>query len=399
VTRADPGIASVSVVGYAHVRARLAGRLLPVLPWITLLFVWFAWVDDIRRSDFQVFLRAADDVRLGVNPYTHHTDPFLWGGSAYVYPFLTAFLFVPFALLPVGVADVLWFGLSGAAIVAGCRALGLRDPWSATAILLCATTVRSFQVGALNPFLFLAVALMWRHRERTRVVASCFTFLVVAKLFLLPMALWLVATRPRRVWLTALGTAAGVLLVSQLVAPISVGEYVAEMRVLADHEGIQGMSLLRLVHDLWPGLLESVLPVALGALVGLGSAKVAVASGLRLGGRGLRVESDRLLFCATLVIALAVTPVFWSHYVVLALVVPLVLRPARTTAIAMGLLSWVVSRPADTTMDHYMTTDKRITLLFGSLLLGLALAAWDLRRAAERRAPLPGRVRDASVVP
>jgi hypothetical protein len=141
------------------------------------------------------------------------------------------------------------------------------------------------------------------------------------------------------------------------------------------------MSLVRLVHELWPGVLETVLPLAFGAVVGLAAGKVAWSSGLRLEGRGLRVESDRLLFCATLVIALALTPVFWSHYVVLALVVPLVLRPARTTAIAMGLLSWVVSRPADTTMDHYMTTDKRITLLFGALLLGLALAAWDLRRA------------------
>src|SRR5439155_26309871 len=100
----------------------------------------------------------------------------------------------PLAHLPVPAADVVWFVLCAGALLAGCWLLGVRDPLGLVAIAGCATCVRSFQVGSLNTLLFLALALMWRYRETTWADATTFTVLVGSKVFLLPLALWLLLT-------------------------------------------------------------------------------------------------------------------------------------------------------------------------------------------------------------
>lgn len=354
-----------------------------LLPVAGLVAVWFTVVDHLRRSDFLVFVQAAQDVTAGVNPFTDHADPFLWGGSAYVYPYLTSLLFVPFTWLPLPLADVLWFALTGLAMVAGCRLLGLRDPVAVTALLLCAATMRTFQVGALNPLLFLAAAAMWRYRDRAGVVVGCFTLLVGAKLFLAPLALWLVLSRPRRTWALALGGASAYLALGFLVGPIGPQEYLAETRALAEHEQLQGMSLVKLVHDVVPGRAEQLLPVVLAmtlsalALLLVRSWKADRAAARR---GALSVEAERFLLCTSLVIALLLTPIFWSHYIVVAYLVPLLLRPRRSTVLVMLPVSWLISRPHATTSWLSMPSVWRCSLLFGLLLAGVAAAALTARR-------------------
>lgn len=143
--------------------------------------------------------------------------------SAYVYPYLTAFLFVPLTWVPVPAADVVWFAACGAGMMAGCRVLGLRDPVGISAVLLSSTCIRNFQVGAVNTTLVLAAALLWRYRDKVGVVAVALTFLAGSKLFLLPVSVWVLCTRPRRTVLVAGGALAGFLGLSLLLSPISPG--------------------------------------------------------------------------------------------------------------------------------------------------------------------------------
>lgn len=331
-----------------------------------MLLVWLVFIDHLRRSDLMVFLRAADAVAAGVNPYTPHTDSFLWGGSAYVYPYLTAYLFVPLTHLPLEVADVLWFVLSSLALLGGARVLGLKDPVAHAALLLCAATIRSTQVGALNPVLFLAAAVMWRYRNRTAVVAASFTFLVGTKLFLAPLALWLVLSRPRRTWIAALLCAATYLGAGFLLGPISMREYLSETRALAEHERLQGMSLARLAHDLLPGA-EHWMPVGLSVWLLL--LILQRTGGLRrfAAGEALRLQEERFAFVGSLLIALALTPIFWSHYIVLGLLIPLVLWPTTSTALSLLPLSWLLSRPDKTSAAFSLPGTWRSLLLFGLL--------------------------------
>lgn len=349
-----------------------------LLPVITLVVVGLVFVDPLRRSDLMVFLRAAHDVTHGVNPYTPTDDPFLWGGSAYVYPYLTAFLFAPLTLVPVPVADVVWFALCGAATIWGCRLLGLRDPVGISAVLVSSTCIRSLQVGAVNTLLFLAAALLWRYRERTAVVAVAFTFLAGSKLFLLPVSVWVLCTRPRRTVLVAGGSLGAFLGLSLLLSPITATEFVRSMSLLADHEGRQGMSLFRLTSMVLDGSAAQVVPILLGGAL----LAAAVVHRLRRPASG-----DAVLFAAALVASLLATPVYWSHYTVLAAVVFLLVSPTRRTAVLFALGSWVVSRPDHTTSLLQPPTAVRLVLLFGAMLAGVALLARSSRGSLAQGAP------------
>jgi alpha-1,2-mannosyltransferase len=346
---------------------RTAQRLLPL---VTLVAIGLVCVDPLRRSDLMVFLRAAHDVLHGVNPYTPTDDPFLWGGSAYVYPYLTAFLFIPFTLVPVPVADVAWFALCAGGMIYGCRTLGLRDPVAISALLLSSTCIRSFQVGAINTLLFLAAAVLWKHRERAAVVAVAFTFLTGSKLFLLPVAVWLVLTRSRRVVLVAGGSLAAFLGLSLLLMPISTSQFLRSMSLLAEHEGTHGMSLARLLSYVVPGSTARLLAVALGGAV--------LAAGVAYRFRR-PAYGDPVLFAACLVASLLATPVYWSHYTILAAVVLLIVSPTRRTAVLFAVASWVVSRPDHGWSALQLPVPARLVLLFGGLVAAV-VAVGVMRR-------------------
>lgn len=368
------------------VRRALASPYL--LPALALVVVGLVFVEPLRRSDLLVFLRAAENVSMGVNPYTPTTDPFLWGGSAFVYPYLMAFLLVPLTWVPVPVADLLWFTGCGAAVVAGCRVLGLRDPLAISAVLVSSTCIRSLQVGAINTLLFLAAALAWRYRERAGVLAAAFTFLAGSKLFLLPVSVWVLLTRPRRAVVAAAGALVSFLALSVLLMPIATGEFVRSMSLLAEHESFQGMSLSRLLSLVVPDGAARPLAILVGALV-LGAGAL---YRLRDPGRG-----DLVLFGAAVTASLLATPIYWSHYTVLFAAVVLAAWPTRRTAVLFALASWVLSRPANMTADHQLDGWVRITLLFvGMLAVVVALTRTRPGTAASR--PSPARPTSPSIM-
>jgi hypothetical protein len=356
-----------------------------LLPVLTLAAVGVLLVDPVRRSDLMVFLRAAHDVSHGVNPYTPTDDPFLWGGSAYVYPYLTAFIFVPLTVLPVPVADVLWFSACGAAVIAGCRVLGLRDPLGISLVLASSTCIRSFQVGAINTVLFLGAALAWRYRERVGPLALSVTLVAGSKLFLLPVTVWVLLTRSRTAVVATAASLGAFLGLSLLLQPISLAEFLRSMSLLAEHEGLQGMSATKLVSAVLPEDVARALPLAVAAAVLLGGAAFRALDPAR---------GDRVLFSAAVVASMIATPVYWSHYTVIVLVVLLVSWPTRRTAVLFALASWVVSRPIGVSPAHQLDLTPRLVLLFGGMLAVLLAVA---RSGEPDRVVLDDRVREQDV--
>jgi len=338
-----------------------------LVPLAVLVLVGVIFLDGVRPSDLLVFLRAARDVTHGVNPYTATDNPFLWGGSAFVYPYLTAFLFVPLTWVPVPVAEVTWFAVSGAAVAVACRLLGLRDPWGIAAVLLSATCIRSFQVGALNGLLLLAAAVLWRFRHRTAVVAAALTLLAGSKLFLLPMTVWVLLTRPRRTVLASAVALGSFLGLSLLLQPVSVLDFLTATRVLAQHEGPHSLSTLRLASAVFTASTANLLPLLLGG-------------GVLLGGIAYRLHhresGDAVLFASALVASLLATPIYWSHYTLLVVAVVLLARPTRAAALVFAASTWLVVPPALVPhLPYYPPVDLRLVLLYGGMVLAVLITA------------------------
>lgn len=346
---------------------RLIGWLAPAL---VLVMVWLVLVAPFPRYDFLVFYRAGSDVLGGHNPYPVLGTPAVYGGGAFVYPWAVAFVFAPFALLSSHVSDLLYFLISGASVLVGCRVAGLRDPVSVTLVLAAATTIRGFQVGSLNGLLFLGCILAWRYRHRPTLVALALTLVVGSKVFLLPLVGWLVPTRR---WAALAGTAGGLLAVfttSFVVGPLPAGRYLALLQELSAHEGVQGFSLYGLVAHVAGGHAASLVCLTFAAgVVGVGWVSY------RRGGQ----QPELALFASCLVAALALTPVLWSHYVLVGLV-PLVLaRPRRSTLLLASTLSWLVAPPVGTPKLLALPSQASVLLLYAGLV---AMVVWLAIRPA-----------------
>lgn len=58
-----------------------------------------------------------------------------------------------------------------------------------------------------------------------------------------------------------------------------------------------------------------------------------------------RTHDERVSFCAGIVAALILTPVLWSHYLILLCAILLVLGARRRWFVMLALASWVISPP------------------------------------------------------
>lgn len=303
---------------------------------LLLTVVWFVSVRPLRRSDLLVFLTAGQHVAAGVNPYPALGDPNLYGGSAFVYPFLTAFFFVPLAVLPLLAADVLYFVVEGAAIVAACRLAGLRGAWTPVLVLATTVAIRGMQVGSVNALLFLGCVACWRWRDHPNRVAVLMTLMVGGKLFLWPLLGWLLLSGRRSALLRSAGLLASFFSLGFVLGPVGLRTYATMLSLLSEHESQQGMSLIRLLSVLMPAGFARGACVAL-ALTAIGAAAWWART---------HPEDEVVLFVSCLVAALMLTPILWLHYLVLAFVPLLLCRPTRWSLLAAFSVAWILSRPA-----------------------------------------------------
>lgn len=301
---------------------------------------WLTFVAPVRRSDLHVFVAAAARVLHGHTPYLPLASTGVYGGSAFVYPYVVSWAFAPFALVPFAVADVAFFIVSVAAVCAALVLLGVRHPVAFLAVLAAAPTIRSLQVGAINSLLLLAMALAWRLRERWPAAGLSVAAAVVAKLFLAPLILWLVLTRRWRAAVVVAVVSVGIIAAGCEISGQGVRGYRHMLGALGAHESVQGYSVVG-------QLTRAGLPYAVAQVCGLILAAAAIACGYWVRRVTVTAEDgDAQLFICCLVGALVASPIVWSHYLLLLAVVPALLRLRPRWFVLLAVLSWIPGFPA-----------------------------------------------------
>jgi hypothetical protein len=295
---------------------------LVVVDVVNLLHSTFAW-------DFRAFYEGGHRYLDGKSPYVSRSLADLTGQRTFVYPPPAAALFAPVTLLPYHLAAGLFVCVSGVMLVAALYLLGLRDIRCYAAVLIGAPALEGLDLGTVSPILVFLLALVWRYRDRRWIAASALALLVLSKLFLWPVAVWLVATRRSRSALTA--AVASVLAVAAASIPLGfdvLSRYASLLRTVSGLEGPMSASLYGLGGAVTGSTTAgAVLSLVLGGFLMAGVALL-----------GRRDEDERA-FRFAVVAALALTPIVWNHYLLL-LYVPLALTRPRFSPIWLAT-AWV----------------------------------------------------------
>jgi len=300
-------------------------------PWELAVFLWLpslvfavVLVADVHyRSslgDWEIFRHASRLALHGYSPFTVANPAALAHNDKFVYPPITALLIGPFAVLPDLAGRVLVLLLTLVCVPLALRLLGVRD-WRCYGVaLLTAPVLDTVSLGALSTPLLLGVAAAWRYRDRRHIAACVTAITAVAKLFVWPLFVWLLATRRLRTGLEAAAVGC-VLLVGGWAAIGFAGlrGYPHLLHLLSRVEAVQSFSLVGLFR------LQGGAATALTAAL-----VVAVIAAVVLASRGL--DGDRRSLAVAVAGAILATPVLWLHYLVL-LFVPLALARPRLSAL------------------------------------------------------------------
>ena len=244
-----------------------------------------------------------------------------------------------------------------AAVAATLAVLGVRDWRCYGAAYLSVAVLHDIRLGALTPLLALGLALVWRWRDEAR-AAMPLALIVMAKLFLWPLAVWLVATGRLRL---ALRSALLVVVASALgwavIGFAGLADYPQLLKVLASAEQGGGYSVVSasLALGLGPGLARAV-----AAALGFGL--------LALCWREGRAGNDERSLALAIAGALALSPIVWLHYFVLLLVPIAVARRTFGAIWLVPVLFWI------TPFEGHFGEHWRIAVGIGVAALALVLA-------------------------
>ena len=286
-------------------------------------YVWLIGIKDgWKMQDFAAVRSAGVAVLHGHSPYPPADPQVLSRAHELVYPPLVAYLFAPFAAMPNGIAAPLYFFLMLGALAATLRVAGVRDWRCYGVVMLWYPTIGCLGTGALGPILALLLASAWRFRDRPAIGAPVLAAAIVAKLFLWPLVLWLVATRRWRAAAASAIWAAALFLVP--FAPLgthALDRYPHLLRTLDGVFGDVSFSASAFFHA--AGLSHhraDAAVIVLGALLALAV--------LVLGAR----KEDHAAFAVAVAAALLLSPIVWMHYYVL-LVVPIAISAPMLSAV------------------------------------------------------------------
>ncbi len=362
---------------------RAAERVLPavvlgVLP-LALAALVLAGTLQHHFWDFRVFWHAGHDVIAGHSPYPPPNATNLAHENSFVYPPETALAFVPLALLPYHVVAPLFLIALFGTVLLTLRVLGVRDWRCYGAAFLMAPVIGSITNGAISSLLALLLAVAWRYRDSWKTVGAAVAGAVVAKVFLWPLLVWLVATRR---YAAAGATIAGGALITAtswaVLGFAGLRDYVHLLRILAQVEQAKGFS-----------------PIALGLSLGL-SAGWAHAVALILGAGALfmifvlarRPAGDRLSLAAAVGAALLLSPIVWLHYFVILLVPLAISRPRFTVLwVLLPLPFWFVSSSSGQSGGHATLIVLALVAAAAMLVVGTRPTT-SARRVALRRSPV-----------
>jgi hypothetical protein len=230
--------------------------------------------------------------------------------------------------------------------------------------------ISAVRLGTFTPLLLLAVAAAWRWRDERWVAGTAIGLGIAIKVFVWPLALWLLFTR--RYAAAALSAGLAMLLTVVTWAAIGfdgVSVYPDLVRTLADVVAARGYSLVAFADEV--GLPRDVADVA-PPVVGL-TLTLLVLAMTRAG------AEERVTYSLATLATLVFTPIVWLHYFTL-LVVPLSLaRPRFTPVWALLWLFWL------TPVQENFGDLWRILLAAGVSVSAGAWAVWSGRLRAEAR--------------
>jgi hypothetical protein len=302
--------------------------------WAVVAPLWILVSSALRGRfalDFRhAFLPAAHAVLHGASPYSAIGSRALAEVTAFLYPPLTGYLLAPFTLLPPVAAEIIAVALIAAAVPATLLLLGVRD-WRCHAMaFLWWPTIIAIQTGNLTLPMLLALAVVWRYRDRPAVAGLVAGLVVALKLFFWPVLFWLVATRRYRA--AAFGAAASALLVIVPWAGIGfagLDGYPHLLSNVSTHEGPHSYSVAALLHAV---LGSWTAASAVETVIGLGILGVALVAGRR--GR------DEDAFALLVAAILTLSPLLEMHYLAALLLVVALYRRQFGPVWAVPLLFW-----------------------------------------------------------
>jgi hypothetical protein len=388
---APPSRASVSFGSLADAGRRVAQLLafavVPLAVAVTILA--FAAGDDYA-FDFRQSWQAGRDVLHGVSPYPMSgelervADPASLDAHGirdvfrFPYPAPVAVATVPLSTLGFAAAAAIFTLLAVGAIALALAVLGVRD-WRCYGVAFGSlATISAIRLGTLTPLLVLALALVWRYRDRPRVSAPALAAAIAAKLFLWPLVVWLIATRRFKASLLTTALTGGLLLAGWAVIGFAgLSEYPQLLDTLTEAVQTRGYSLVALGAslDVSVGTARVV-----AAVIALAALTAAVAFGRRRNG-------DLPTFSLALGGALALTPIVWVHYFTLLLVPIAIARPRFSALWLLPMAYWIspfsLGPASSGTVEAW-----RIGFALAVAVATLGLAALPSRRPA-RLSPAP----------
>jgi Glycosyltransferase family 87 len=310
------------------------------------------------------------------------------------YPPALYVLLVPFGLLPWHVAAAIVIPLLAVTPFLALRVMGVRD-WRCYAAAYGSIPVAdSILTGTISTLLMLGIALIWRERSTVGAGAA----IIVAKLFVWPVAVAVAALDGRRRAAIMLAAAFAIAMASwAIIGFADITRYPAMLSDLSAAEAHDSFSPTGFAYAI--GLAP-----AIGADVGIALGLVLSALAYRAGRRG---ERDR---CFTLVIvaALLLSPIVWTHYLVL-LFLPLAARYPRFNIVWLVPLGFYLGQPlaANGEVRSFLGSWPYIAIIVLASLRPRAdaevagAAAQSMRSPGSRppRSPQALRVRRASVSP
>ncbi len=269
-------------------------------------------------------------ILAGQNPYpVPVAEHLLATGNALITPPLLSLANLPFSLLPYTAAIVAWDAVQLAALVMAMRLCGVRD-WRGYALSIASLPfAMTLALGQADGLFALAAAAAWHYRK-TIWSPIAVGVLVAAKLFAWPLILWFVLTRRFRHALVSSAVAVVVFVLSW--APLAFRGFMSYPRLLsADAHGFVLRS-----HAIVTFLVREGMHWRSASLLASGTA-VAVSAALAWRAR----RSDVGLFAAMILLGLLLSPVLWSHYLVLLLVPLAIARPRPDIAWVVFALCWI----------------------------------------------------------
>jgi hypothetical protein len=284
--------------------------------------------------DVDVFLRAGDAAAHGLQVYPTAGTPAVYSGFSFVYPYFALWPFMLLAELPAALGTAVVFSISALAVIAACMLAPSAGPLRAVLVLCTAFTITGLQLGALSPLLFAGVVFLWRARGR----AGLFVLagpVIACKLFLAPMLMWLLLAGRYRALAWASASTVALLAVGFVLGPIDPSQYLSMLSQLGAHEAQSGF-----------GLIGALMKAGIAMFAAQASAlALALVVLLAVRHRYRRTRDERVLFCAGLVASLLLTPVLWSHYLVVLAAALLAYDAPRRWFVLLALTSWAISPP------------------------------------------------------